>query len=216
MFSVRICTSKSCPAGPKIVVVQDLDKPETFGSFWGEVNSSIHKALGCVGTITDGAIRDLDEMRAVGYKAIARRLCVGHAYTCPVRWGCAVEVFGRDITRVGQDDDGVHPDRLEDDETLEAWIASPMPVGRRLHGAIDADPGSPGDLGIDVDLGTQQQVACRLAHELWTHQFEHEPGQIVHAGVEAGRQEDPARPGLDRHDRGRARSDEEQKGNEPL
>ncbi len=34
-------------AGAKIVVVQDLDKPETFGSFWGEVNSSIHKALGC-------------------------------------------------------------------------------------------------------------------------------------------------------------------------
>ena len=83
--------------GPKIVVVQDLDKPETFGSFWGEVNSSIHKALGCVGTITDGAIRDLDEMRAVGYKAIARRLCVGHAHTYPVRWGCPVEVFGRSV-----------------------------------------------------------------------------------------------------------------------
>ncbi len=75
----------------------DLDKPETFGSFWGEVNSSIHKALGCVGTITDGAIRDLDEMRAVGYKAIARRLCVGHAYTHPVRWDCPVEVFGRSV-----------------------------------------------------------------------------------------------------------------------
>ncbi len=84
-------------AGAKIVVVQDLDKPETFGSFWGEVNSSIHKALGCVGTITDGAIRDLDEMRAVGYKAIARRLCVGHAYAHPVRWGCPVEVFGRTV-----------------------------------------------------------------------------------------------------------------------
>lgn len=84
-------------AGAKIVVVQDLDKPETFGSFWGEVNSSIHKALGCVGTITDGAIRDLDEMRAVGYKAIARRLCVGHAYAHPVRWDCPVEVFGRSV-----------------------------------------------------------------------------------------------------------------------
>src|SRR3954463_7852005 len=26
--------------GPKIVVVQDLDKPATIGSFWGEVNSN--------------------------------------------------------------------------------------------------------------------------------------------------------------------------------
>ena len=83
--------------GPKIVVVQDLDKPNTFGSFWGEVNSSIHKALGCIGTITDGAIRDLDEMYNVGFKAIAKRLCVGHAYSHPVRWNCDIEVFGRTV-----------------------------------------------------------------------------------------------------------------------
>ena len=83
--------------GPRIVVVQDLDKPRTFGSFWGEVNSNIHKALGCVGTITDGAIRDLDQMRNVGYKAIARRLCVGHAYNHPIRWNCQVDVFGRSV-----------------------------------------------------------------------------------------------------------------------
>ncbi len=84
-------------SGPKIVVVQDLDKPHTFGSFWGEVNSSIHKALGCIGTITDGAIRDLDEMYNVGFKAIAKRLCVGHAYSHPVRWNCDIEVFGRTV-----------------------------------------------------------------------------------------------------------------------
>jgi regulator of RNase E activity RraA len=83
--------------GPKIVVVQDLDKPHVFGSFWGEVNSNIHNALACVGTITDGGIRDLDEMRGVGFKAIARRLCVGHAYVHPIRWNCKVEVFGRTV-----------------------------------------------------------------------------------------------------------------------
>jgi len=84
-------------AGPKIVVVQDLDKPRVIGAFWGEVNSNIHRALGCVGTITDGAIRDLDEMNNAGFKAIARRLCVGHAHSCPVRWGGEVEVFGRTV-----------------------------------------------------------------------------------------------------------------------
>ncbi len=84
--------------GPKIVVVQDLDKPRTIGAFWGEVNSNIHRALGCVGTITDGAIRDLDEMANAGFKALARRLCVGHAHSHPVRWGCEVEVFGRKVS----------------------------------------------------------------------------------------------------------------------
>lgn len=93
--------------GPKIVVVQDLDKPRTVGSFWGEVNANVHRALGCVGTITDGAIRDLDEMCNAGFKAIARRLCVGHAFSHPVKWGCDVEVFGRKV-RPG---DLIHADK---------------------------------------------------------------------------------------------------------
>ena len=83
--------------GPKVVVVQDLDKPLLLGGFWGEVNSGVHKSLGCVGTIIDGGIRDLDEMTQIGFKALARRLCVGHAYTTPVRWGVEVEVFGRTV-----------------------------------------------------------------------------------------------------------------------
>lgn len=87
--------------GPKIVVVQDLDKPVIYGAFWGEVNSCIHKALGCVGTIVDGGIRDLDEMYDAGFKALARGLCVGHAKSWPVRWNCDVNVFGVHV-RPGQ------------------------------------------------------------------------------------------------------------------
>ncbi len=87
--------------GPKIVVVQDLDKPRMIAAFWGEVTSNFHRALGCVGTIIDGGIRDLDEMNAAGFKALARGVCVGHAHSCPVCWGVTVEVFGRKI-RPGQ------------------------------------------------------------------------------------------------------------------
>ena len=93
--------------GPKIVMVQDLDKPRVIGSLWGEVNSNTHRALGCVGTITDGAIRDLDEMTNAGFKALARRLCVGYAFAHPVRWNCEVEVFGRTV-RPG---DLIHADK---------------------------------------------------------------------------------------------------------
>jgi regulator of RNase E activity RraA len=84
----------SAVKGPKIVVVQDLDKPIAFGSFWGEVNSNIHRVLECVGTITDGAIRDVDEMTNASFKAIARQFCIGHANVIPVRWDCDVTVFG--------------------------------------------------------------------------------------------------------------------------
>jgi 4-hydroxy-4-methyl-2-oxoglutarate aldolase len=93
--------------GPKIVVVQDLDKPRVIGSAWGEVSANMHRALGCIGTITDGAIRDVDEMTNAGFKALARRFCVGHAHVHPIRWGCEVEVFGRAV-RPG---DLIHADK---------------------------------------------------------------------------------------------------------
>jgi regulator of RNase E activity RraA len=83
--------------GPKIVVVQDLDRPRVIGSLWGEVSANIHRALGCVGTIVDGGVRDIDEMTNAGIKVLARRLCVGHAAVHPVRWNCEVEAFGRKI-----------------------------------------------------------------------------------------------------------------------
>jgi regulator of RNase E activity RraA len=79
------------------VVVQDLDKPLTYGAAWGEVNGSIHRALGCVGAIIDGGVRDIEELRDVGFKVLAKRLCVGHAFAVPLRWGCGVEVFGRRV-----------------------------------------------------------------------------------------------------------------------
>ncbi len=84
--------------GPKIVMVQDLDKPRLIGAFWGEVNSNIHRALGCVGSVCDGGLRDLDEINAAGFKVLARGMCVGHAHSCPIRWGGDVEVFGRKVS----------------------------------------------------------------------------------------------------------------------
>jgi len=55
------------------------------------------RAIGCVGAIVDGAVRDLNEMRNAGFKALARQLAVGHAHGHPVRWGCPVTVFGQNI-----------------------------------------------------------------------------------------------------------------------
>ena len=113
--------------GPKIVVVQDLDYPQVIGSFWGEVNANVHRALGCVGAIVDGAIRDVDEMSYAGFKALARRLCVGHAHSAPVRWGEEVTVFGTKV-RPGQ---LIHADKHgfiaipegEEERLLQASVA---------------------------------------------------------------------------------------------
>lgn len=83
--------------GPKIVVVQDLDKPRVYGSIWGEIAANTFRSLGCVGTITDGGARDLDEMAAAGFKAIARRACAGHGVGTLVEFDCEVDVFGVNV-----------------------------------------------------------------------------------------------------------------------
>ena len=67
-------------AGPTISIVQDLDDGQAgFGSFWGEVQANIHTRRGCVGTVTDGGVRDLDEMRDKGFNAFAAAVLVSHA-----------------------------------------------------------------------------------------------------------------------------------------
>jgi len=86
----------SLPAGiPKIIVVQDEDKPLILGSMWGEVAATFFRSLGVTGCIVDGGVRDLDEMAGVGLHAISRGVCVGHAFGVdPLEWDVPVSVFG--------------------------------------------------------------------------------------------------------------------------
>lgn len=79
---------------PRVAVVLDLDDPPCVGSFWGEVNSSVHKALGVVGTITQGGVRDLDEMRSIGFHTFAMAPIVSHAYVHIEEFGIPVKVGG--------------------------------------------------------------------------------------------------------------------------
>ena len=148
-------------AGPKIVVVQDLNKPNFVGSTWGEVNSNTHRALGCVGTITDGCIRDLDEMTNAGFKALASRLCVGHAHWCPVRWNCEVEVFGRKI----QPGQLIHADKhgflaipKEDEKELlsASWFMDQNECETVIPAARNATGLSPEELLNQLDKGAKQ------------------------------------------------------------
>jgi regulator of RNase E activity RraA len=80
--------------GPRIAVVQDLDPYPAAGSFWGEVNASVHLGLGCIGTVTNSGIRDVDEMRAAGFQALYRHLCVSHSYIHVTDFGKPVVIEG--------------------------------------------------------------------------------------------------------------------------
>ncbi len=79
--------------GPKVVVIHDIDQP-VVGSFWGEVNSSIYKSLGCVGTVTDGSVRDLNEVKELEFHFFSSCISVSHAYVHLVEVNIPVKVGG--------------------------------------------------------------------------------------------------------------------------
>lgn len=82
---------------PRVLVLKDLDYPNVVGSFWGEVQANIHGALGCVGTVTDGGVRDLDEMRELGFNAFATDVLVSHAYVHLIDVGVPVTIGGLNV-----------------------------------------------------------------------------------------------------------------------
>src|ERR1700716_3918335 len=91
---------------PGIAVIQDLDDIVGFGAFWGEVQTNIHKALGCLGTITNGSIRDIPQV-APGFQMLAGSIAPSHAFVHVVDFAVAVTVHGMAVTS----DDLVHADR---------------------------------------------------------------------------------------------------------
>ena len=78
---------------PRVIVMHDIDQA-VVGSFWGEVQSNVHKALGCVGTVTDGSVRDLDEVREAGFHFFSSCVSVSHAYVHLVEVGIPIKVGG--------------------------------------------------------------------------------------------------------------------------
>jgi 4-hydroxy-4-methyl-2-oxoglutarate aldolase len=83
----------SIPA-PRVIVVHDLDDPRGQGAQWGEVQANIHRALGCVGVVTDGSVRDLEEVRGLGFQFCAAHISVSHANVHMVDFGIPVKVGG--------------------------------------------------------------------------------------------------------------------------
>jgi len=92
---------------PSIMVMEDLDGEFVgYGAFWGEVQSNVHKALGALGVVTSGSIRDIP-MIAPGFQMLAGSIVPSHAYVHVVDYGIDVTVAGM-ATKSG---DLIHADR---------------------------------------------------------------------------------------------------------
>ncbi|HEY2909338.1 MAG TPA: RraA family protein [Gemmataceae bacterium] len=80
-------------AGPQIVVFQDVDDPPVAATF-GEVMCTTYQAFGCVGLITSGAGRDLDQVEALKFPCFTAGTICSHGYTQIVELGSPVRVGG--------------------------------------------------------------------------------------------------------------------------
>jgi regulator of RNase E activity RraA len=109
---------------PTIMVIQDLDGPDIgLGAFWGEVQTHLHQALGAIGTVTDGCVRDLDAM-AKGFVVLAGSVMPSHAHVECVDFGGTVSVHGMIVRH----NDLIHADR-------HGAVVIPHDVARKVDGA---------------------------------------------------------------------------------
>ncbi len=92
---------------PRVVVVEDMDRHPGIGSCAGEVHAHIFKALGCMGLVTNGAVRDLQAAESIGFCFFAGNVAVSRVYFHMLEFGVPVEVGGLKV----QPGDLLHGDR---------------------------------------------------------------------------------------------------------
>ena len=110
------------PPHPTITVIEDIDR-EPVGAWWGEVHTHVHRGLGSLGVITDGTVRDLDQV-ATGFQLLARAVGPSHAHVHVIDVAVPVTVAGMTVAP----GDLIHADR-------HGALVIPVDVAPRLSEA---------------------------------------------------------------------------------
>ncbi len=110
---------------PRIVALQDLDDTPGYGAWWGEVHSTVHKALGALGCVTNGSFRDT-AMLAPGFQILGGMIGPSHAHVHLVDFGRPVNICGMNVG---------HDDVIRADN--HGAVVIPPDCVKRLPAAID-------------------------------------------------------------------------------
>jgi 4-hydroxy-4-methyl-2-oxoglutarate aldolase len=92
---------------PRIAVIEDVDERPGVGAFLGDMHAAILRALGCIGYVTDGAVRELPRVRELGLQLFAGNVAVSHAYAHLFDFAAIVNIGGLEV----QPGDLLHGDR---------------------------------------------------------------------------------------------------------
>lgn len=108
---------------PRVVVVQDIATRPGLGSLLGSVHINILHALGCIGAVTNGSVRDLPAAHQLGFQLFSGSVSVSHAYIHIVEFGTPVEVCGLKV----QSGDLLHGD-VHGVQSIPLNIAEKIPL----------------------------------------------------------------------------------------
>ena len=79
---------------PAVVVLQEIGAHPDYAAHCGEVMATFFTRLGAVGLVSDSGVRDIPEVRALGFHYFARGAVASHANFRIVRTGMPVQVCG--------------------------------------------------------------------------------------------------------------------------
>lgn len=82
---------------PRILVLEDMDDPAGRGAFVGDMHAAILKAIGCIGYVTNGAVREVTSVSKMGVQLFAGSVAVSHAYAHIFDLGSTVTLGGMEV-----------------------------------------------------------------------------------------------------------------------
>jgi 4-hydroxy-4-methyl-2-oxoglutarate aldolase len=149
---------------PHIVVLEDVDSPPGLGALIGGVGASILRALGAIGVITNGAVRDLPRLREAGFQCLAGSVVPSHAFAHVFEYNVPVRVGGLRIApgdllhadrhgvvqipiEIARDIPAVAETLHARNAALVALCRSPRFSVERLREQLDKGPGGPFSAG---------------------------------------------------------------------
>ena len=93
----RMWEQLEATAGPTVLMIADESGAPQRVAYAGEIMSRLARRLGAVGMVTDGALRDLAEVRALGFHYFMRYPVVSHANFEIATVGEPVELDGQRV-----------------------------------------------------------------------------------------------------------------------
>ena len=94
---IQICAALEKLPGPGIVVIQEVGPQPAYSVHCGEVMATMFRKFGAAGLVSDGAVRDLAQVRELGFHLFAPGAVVSHGNFRLVRSQVPVTVCGLSV-----------------------------------------------------------------------------------------------------------------------